>query len=291
MPVQSSERLDGLLPPEVAARAEDTGVAKVRMPPTSVFLLAVLAGAFIALGGAFYTSVTTGAGELPYGVGRALGGLAFCLGLVLVVVAGAELFTGNNLLVMAWASGRISTGALLRNWAVVFAGNFAGAVLTAAAMLLEEHHMGTGGQVGLNALTIAHSKCQLPFTAALTRGVYCNALVCLAVWLTLSCRSTGDKIIAILFPITAFVVAGFEHCVANMYFIPMGLLIMDFADPSFWETTGATPADFPDLTWPQFLTVNLLPVTLGNVIGGTVLVGAVYWFIYCRAPHRAREGR
>lgn len=282
MAAQPPLHVDGLLPPEIAAKAEDAGVAKARMPFASTFLLSILAGAFVAMGAVFYVAVTTGGGDLPYGVVKLIGGVAFCVGLILVVVAGAELFTGNNLLVMAWAGGRVPTSLVLRNWTIVYIGNFVGSVLTALIMLCTESHMASNGEVGLNALNIAHAKCQIAFVPAFTRGIYCNALVCLAVWLTMSCRSTGDKILAIIFPITAFVVAGFEHSVANMYFVPMGLFLAQFAGPEFWQAVGASPADYPALTWYQFLTGNLLPVTLGNIVGGGFFVGAVYWAVYCR---------
>ncbi|MBD3177670.1 MAG: formate transporter FocA [Armatimonadia bacterium] len=282
MAEQAPPRIDGLLPPEIAQKAEDVGVTKATMSETAMFLLAVLAGAFIAMGAVFYVTVTTGAADLPFGLGKLLGGLVFCLGLILVVIAGAELFTGNNLLVMAWVGGRVSTGLLFKNWIIVYAGNFVGSVATALIMFSTEQHMAAGGQLGLNALNIAHAKCQLEFIPALTRGIYCNALVCLAVWLTMSCRSTGDKILAILFPITAFVAAGFEHSVANMYFVPIGLFLVQIPAPEFWGAIGMSPADFPYLSWYNFVIVNLLPVTLGNIIGGGIFVGAFYWFVYCR---------
>lgn len=282
MASQSPLHVDGLLPPEIAAKAEEVGAAKARMPLAPTFLLSILAGAFVAMGAMFCTVLTTGSAELPYGVARLLGGLAFSLGLILVIVAGAELFTGNNLLVMAWAGRRASTGLVLRNWAVVYVGNFVGAVLTALIMLLTESHTSSDGELGLNALNIAHAKCQIAFLPALTRGIYCNALVCLAVWLAMSCRSTGDRILAIVFPITAFVAASFEHSVANMYFVPMGLFLVQFATPDFWQAVGVSPDSFPDLTWPRFLLGNLLPVTLGNIVGGGFFVGAIYWAVYCR---------
>lgn len=276
-------RFDALLPPEIAARAEDIGAAKAALPTVPLFMLSVLAGAFIALGSVLFTTVMTGAGGLPWGIARLLGGVSFCLGLVLVVVAGAELFTGNNLLIMALVSGKIRLRAVLRNWGIVYAGNFLGAIATAALMFLTGQFMMARGQVGLAALTIAHEKCRLDWIEAFSRGILCNALVCLAVWLCLSCRSTTDRILAILFPITAFVAAGFEHSIANMYFIPIGLFIRDLAPDALWGTTGATPDAFPALTWGRFIAANLVPVTLGNIVGGAGLVGMVYWLIYRRS--------
>ncbi|MBI4798951.1 MAG: formate transporter FocA [Desulfarculus sp.] len=280
--------MDSLPPPEMALKAEQVGLAKASMPFAKTFTLAVLAGAFIALGAVFSTTVTTGAAAWPFGVARLLGGLAFCLGLILVVVAGAELFTGNALIVMAWAGGRVSTGRLLRNWLIVYLGNLAGALGTAALVLAGEQHTMAAGAVGLNALTLAQAKCALGLVPALALGVLCNALVCLAVWLCFSARTVGDRVAAIVFPITAFVASGFEHSVANMYFIGAGLGIKALAGEGFWRAIGRSPADFPLLTWSNFLGANLLPVTLGNVIGGGALVGLVYWFVFLRGRSRDR---
>lgn len=275
--------VDALVPKEMAAKMENVGLAKVRVGPLRMFALAILAGAFIALGAIFATTVTTGAaGTLPFGVSKLLGGLVFCLGLILVIGAGAELFTGNNLIVMAWASGKVSSGLLLRNWAIVYLGNFVGSVFTAVIMLLSQQYTFAGGAIGLNALNIASGKLGYGFVQALVLGILCNALVCLAVWLSAGARSATDKILAIIFPITAFVAAGFEHSVANMYFVPIGLFIKGFAPGSFWSTIGMAPADFASLTWDNFLLANLLPVTIGNIIGGGFMVGLVYWFIYLR---------
>lgn len=274
---------DALLPPEMASKAENAGVAKANLGTLRMFALSVLAGAFIAMGAIFATTVTTGgSGALPFGVVKLLGGLVFCLGLILVVVAGAELFTGNNLIVMAWASRKVSTGKMLRNWVIVYVGNFAGSILTALMMFLGGQYAFSGGAVGVNALNIANAKVGLGFMQAVVLGIFCNALVCLAVWLCMSARSTTDKILAIIFPITAFVAAGFEHSIANMYFIPIGLFIKGGAGSEFWATAGVVASDYSNLTWNSFLVANLLPVTIGNVIGGAVMVGLVYWFIYLR---------
>lgn len=282
---ENSIRIDALMPAEMAERAETVGVKKAGLDFWTMFLLSVLAGAFIALGAVFSTTataITPGGAALPFGVGKVLGGLVFSLGLILVVVAGAELFTGNNLIVMAWASGKVTTAKLLRNWVIVYIGNFIGSVITALLVLAARQYMAGGGAIGLNALSIANAKVQLGFGQAIALGILCNALVCLAVWLTFSARSTTDKILAIIPPISAFVAAGFEHSIANMYFIPMGLLIKSTAGPEFWASIGTTPADYPMLTWGNFFVRNLLPVTIGNIIGGALLVGAVYWFIYLR---------
>jgi formate transporter FocA len=283
MPRHEGFQVDSLLPAEMAVKAEEIGVKKANMEPTRVFALGVLAGAFIALGALFSTTVTAGASAaMPYGLVRLFAGLVFSLGLVLVVVGGAELFTGNNLIVMAWASRKISTALLLRNWLIVYGGNFAGAIATAALVYLSGQYTFGNSTVGAAALGTASAKVGLGFAQALVLGVLCNALVCLAVWLTYSGRSTADKILAIVPPIAAFVAAGFEHSIANMYFIPVGLFIKAGAPESFWLEIGKTSESYVGLTWESFLVTNLLPVTLGNIIGGAVLVGAVYWFVYLR---------
>jgi formate transporter FocA len=280
--------LDAFIPPEMAAKAEDVGVKKATMGLRTTFFLSIMAGQFISLGAIFATTVATGAsGQLPFGVAKLLTGLVFCLGLILVIVAGAELFTGNNLIVMARASHRISSLQVVRNWATVYAGNFVGSFATAILMFMSKQYTFGEGSIGLTALNIANGKCSLDFLQAIALGILCNSLVCLAAWLCFSARTTTDKILSIIFPITAFVAAGFEHSVANMYFIPMGLFIKLGAPASFWEAIGKTAADYPNLTWGNFLLANLLPVTIGNVIGGSIMVGLVYWFIYIR-PSKVR---
>jgi len=274
-------RLDALLPPEMAARAEDVGVRKARLDTLSLFALAVLAGAFISLGAIFATTVSAGTGGLPYGVVRLLAGLAFSLGLILVIVGGAELFTGNTLIVMAWASGKVGSGLVLRNWAIVYVGNLVGSLATAVVMFVAGQYAFGNGSVGLTALAVGNAKAGLEFVPAIALGMMCNALVCLAVWLSFSARTTTDRILAIGPPIAAFVAAGFEHSVANMYFIPEAIAIRRFAPDAFWVAIQRGPADFPNVTLEGFV-ANLIPVTIGNVIGGAVMVGIVYWFVYLR---------
>lgn len=264
---------DALLPAEIAQRAEEVGVKKAALDAPRTLALAVLAGAFIGLGAAFSTTVTAGS-TLDFGLQRLLGGATFSLGLMLVIGAGAELFTGNALIVMAAAGGRVGPGALLRNWALVYAGNFVGAAATAALVYWSGQHQMGAGAVGENALRIAAAKCRLGFAQAVALGMLCNVLVCLAVWLCLGARSLGDRLLALFFPVTAFVACGFEHSVANMYFVPLGL----------WIRGGA---GLEELTWGRFLAGNLLPVTLGNILGGAVMVGLVYWFVYLRPARRA----
>jgi formate transporter len=273
---------EALLPAAMAARAEEVGVKKAATDIPTLLVLSVLAGAFIALGAIFATTVSAGGNELPYGVTRLLTGVVFSVGLILVIVGGAELFTGNNMIVMAWANGKVATRDLLVNWIVAFAGNFAGAILTAGLMFYTTQYTFGGGAVGLAALSTADAKASLAFVPALALGIMCNVLVCLAVWMCYGARTLVDKIVTIVPPIAAFVAAGFEHCIANIYFIPMGLFIKAGAPDSFWASIGKTAADFPALTWANFLLGNLMPVTIGNIIGGSVMVAAVYWFVYLR---------
>ena len=261
--------LDAYAPSQIAMRVREIGVTKATMPVLTMFALAVLAGAFIALGALFYTvTVTTGKeAAVPFGLLRLAGGVAFSLGLVLVVVGGAELFTGNNLIAMAWASGRVTTQQVMRNWGWVYLGNLVGAVGTAVLVWLAGVHTMSDGAVGEMMVQIARSKIALDPVSALARGVLCNVLVCLAVWLCMGARSVTDKILATVFPITAFLACGFEHSVANMYFLPIGVaLAAGTAAPL--SVTGAVS--------------NLALVTLGNVLGGTVLVALVYWSVYLR---------
>ncbi len=232
--------IDALLPGAMALKAEQLGANKARLDTLSLIALVVLAGAFIAFGAIFSTVTAAGAGDaLPYGVVRLLVGLVFSLGLILVVVGGAELFTGNNLMVMAWAGRVITLRALLRAWGIVYIGNLIGAVGTALLVFLSGHYSFGGGAVGKSALMTAAAKAQLPFFEALVLGVLCNVLVCLAVWLSYSARTVTDKVLAVIPPIAAFVAAGFEHCVANMYFLPIGLMIKKWAGEDFWHAIGA----------------------------------------------------
>ena len=278
--VFTSAGLDALPPVEMARRAEQVGVVKAGMSTANMFALAVLAGAFIALGAIFATTVTAGGGDVPFGVLRLLGGLAFSLGLILVIVAGAELFTGNNLIVMAWASRRVRTRQVVRNWGIVYLGNFAGALATAGILYIGKQYELGDGATGVQVLSIAASKTSLGFVQAIALGALCNGLVCLAVWLCYSARSTTDKILSIVPPIVAFVAAGFEHSVANMFFIPMGLLVK--SDEAFVAAQEDGLPDLSNLTWERFFGANLVPVTIGNIVGGTLMVGAIYWFVYLR---------
>ena len=267
---QSLALFDAYAPAEVAKRVREVGVAKAEAPVAATFVLAVLAGAFIALGALFFTiTMTTGAASAPppFGLLRLAAGITFSLGLILVVIGGAELFTGNNLLAMAWASGRVTTTQVLQNWGLVYVGNLVGSAGTALLVWLANIHQLDGGAVGETMVSIARAKVSLDPMTAVARSILCNALVCLAVWLCMAARSVADKILAILFPISAFVACGFEHSVANMYFLPIGLAI-----------AAGSPAP---LSIAASLT-QLTLVTIGNILGGTLLVALVYWTVYLR---------
>jgi len=264
-------------PGEIAERVESVGRIKANLPVCSTIALGVLAGGFIGLGALYFTIVVSDAG-LGFAAGRIIGGLAFSLGLILVVVAGAELFTGNNLLVMAWVSGRISLAKLAGNLVLTYLANLFGAMGLAALVVCSDHLQMADGALGRTALSIAAGKCAMPFAEAFFKAMLCNVLVCLAVWTAMAGRNVADKILAIIFPISAFVAAGFEHCVANMYFIPVALMARDH--PAFDSIPELAP-----LCWPRFF-MNLIPVTLGNLAGGAGMVGLVYWIIYRRPARR-----
>jgi formate transporter len=274
---------DELLPAEMASKAQDIGIKKAHLDILSTLALAVLAGAFIALGCIFFTVSQTSTGAaIPWGVGRVIGGLTFSLGLVLIIVGGAELFTGNNLIIMAWASRKLSTWRVLRNWGIVYVGNLLGAIATALVVFWGRHHEMANGALGATALNIGLSKVDLGFGQAIILGILCNAMVCMAVWLTYSARTTLGRIAAIILPISGFVAAGFEHCVANMYFIPLAIFIKSGASDTFWQSIGTTAANYDALCWKPFFVNNLIPVTIGNMIGGVFFVALVYWVIYLR---------
>lgn len=274
--------IDAMLPPEMALACEAAGAAKAGRDGLSLVILGVLAGAFIALGAVFMTAVLTGAETLPWGGARLLAGLVFSLGLVLVIVGGAELFTGDSLMIVAYASGRITIGALLRAWSLVYVGNIAGAMGTAVLVFLAGQYGLAGGAAGKTALAIAAAKAALPAFQLFFLSVLCNVLVCLAVWMSFGGRSTADKVMVIVPPVAAFVAAGFEHSIANLYLLPYGLAIKAWAGAEFWTGLGLdAKVAFPDLTVGAALH-NIAVATLGNLVGGSLLVGAVYWFVYLR---------
>lgn len=275
--MSGSEQLSSFTPAQMLEKASTAGIAKSKLDFWPMLLLAILAGMYIAFGGVFSTVVATGTmAAWPYGVVKLLQGIVFSTGLILVVVGGAELFTGNILLIIPLIQRKISITSMLRNWLVVYIGNFLGSIIVTIFVLLAGSHQFAGGMMGNTILTIADSKLHFSFLQATMLGVLCNILVCLAVWLSFSARNTSDKILAIIFPISAFIAAGFEHSVANMYLIPVGILLKTF-DPAFVSNLGI---DVLSLDWGIFLFDNLLPVTIGNIFGGGIFVALIYAYIY-----------
>ena len=275
------DTINALLPPAMARACEAAGATKAERDAITLVVLGVLAGAFIALGAIFMTVVLTGAGELPWGIARLLAGLAFSLGLILVIVGGAELFTGDSLMIVAYASQRITLGALLRAWSLVYIGNIAGAMGTATLVFLAGQYGFDGGAVGKTALAVASAKAGLPTVQLFFLAVLCNVLVCLAVWMSFGARSAADKVMVIVPPIAAFVAAGFEHSIANLYFLPYGLAVKTWGGSEFWAAIGQSAASYPELTVGGAVH-NIVVTTTGNLVGGSLLVGAVYWFVYLR---------
>jgi len=269
---------DAFSPKEIAERVEKIGVAKARLPLISMLMLGVLAGAFIGLGALYFVLIKSDA-SLGFATSQLLGGLTFSLGLILVVVAGAELFTGNNLLAIAWADRKITTFEVLKNWIIIFCANFIGAAGLALLVFLSGHAEMNNGAIADEYVKIATAKCTMPFWTAFFKGILCNVLVCLAVWMALAGRSVIDKVVVIVFPISAFVAAGFEHSIANMYIIPLAMLL---------ETFGNTVPNTSAITWAGFFS-HLVPVVLGNLIGGSVLVALIYHVIYRWAPGRNKN--
>lgn len=265
-------------PREISDSLRDIGHEKVTLPVDKMFILAVLAGAYIGFGAQL--SMTVGIGldtSLGIGFSRFLQGSAFSLGLILVVIGGAELFTGNNLILLSFFDKKIDLSGLLRSWTVVYVGNFIGSVLLVSIVFGGGLHAIGGGALGVEALTIANGKVNLTFVQALCRGIVCNWLVCMAIWLSMSSKETIGKIFACFFPIMAFVASGYEHSIANMYFVPMGILMKGV--PSVVAQSGL---ELTKLSWAGFLINNLIPVTIGNIIGGAFFVAALYWYVYLR---------
>ncbi|BDH46493.1 formate transporter FocA [Salmonella enterica subsp. enterica serovar Choleraesuis] len=283
--MKAENPFDLLLPNAMAKIAEEAGVYKATKHPLKTFYLAITAGVFISIAFVFYITATTGAAAMPFGIAKLVGGLCFSLGLILCVILGADLFTSSNLIVVAKASGRITWCQLFSNWLNVYVGNLVGALLFVLLIWLSGEHMLANGEWGLNVLQTADHKLHHTFIQAVVLGILANLMVCLAVWMSYSGRSLTDKVVALILPVGMFVASGFEHSIANMFMVPMGIVIHDFAGPEFWAAVGTTPDSFKDLTVMNFIINNLIPVTIGNIIGGGLLVGFTYWVIYLRRDH------
>lgn len=271
-----------LLPPAMAKVAENAGVYKATKHPLTTFYLAITAGVFISIAFVFYITVMTGSSEMPYGMAKLVGGICFSLGLILVVVCGADLFTSTVLIVVAKASGKITWRQLAYNWVNVYIGNLVGALFFIALIWFAGQHMAANGQWGLTVLQTSSYKLHHSFVEAVCLGTLANLMVCLAVWMSYSGRTLTDKILVMILPISMFVAGGFEHSIANMFLIPLGIVIKNFAAPEFWQSIGMNAEHFAHLTLGHFITDNLIPVTIGNIIGGGLLVGLTYWVIYLR---------
>lgn len=280
--MKADNPFDLLLPAAMAKVAEDAGVYKATKHPLKTFYLAITAGVFISIAFVFYITATTGTAGVPFGFAKLVGGICFSLGLMLVVVCGADLFTSTVLIVVAKASGRITWKQLGLNWLNVYVGNLFGALFFVALMWFAGEYMTANGAWGLNVLQTADHKLHHTFVEAVCLGILANLMVCLAVWMSYSGRSLMDKMFAMVLPVAMFVASGFEHSIANMFMIPLGIVIKNFAAPEFWQAVGAAPEQFSNLTVSHFITDNLIPVTIGNIIGGGLLVGLTYWVIYLR---------
>lgn len=275
---------DSLSPAQMSQFADNLGHYKVQKKPILTLISAITAGIFIAIAFVFYITVTTGAAQAPYGLTKLVGGICFSLGLILVFCSGADLFTSTILTVVPKATKKIKCRQMLLNWVLVYLGNLIGALAFVALIWFSGQYRIDNGQWGLNVLLTADHKMHHTFLEALCLGILANLLVCLATWMAYSGRSLTDKILIMILPIAMFVASGFEHSIANMFMIPMGIVIHTFADSSFWHSIGLTANTFPALTTSHFIFNNLIPVTLGNIIGG-LLVGLTYWVLHLREGH------
>ncbi|ROS04916.1 formate transporter [Sinobacterium caligoides] len=278
-----------LSPAATAKKAEDYGTVKATRPNGTAFALAISAGAFIAIAFIFYVTVTTGNAGMGWGMQHLIGGLCFSMGITMVIILGGELFTSTVLSLVPRASGRINSSRMLTNWAVVYAGNFVGSIILVALMMFAKQYMADHAQWGITAMNVANHKLQHSFGQAVVLGMLCNIMVCLAVWMAYSARTLIEKAFIVMLPVAMFVAGGFEHCVANMFMIPMGVAIQHFAPAEFWAAAGASPSDYASLTFSNFITLNLIPVTIGNILGGGVLVGMSYWAIFRRPELKAEK--
>ncbi|BET96366.1 formate transporter FocA [Xenorhabdus taiwanensis] len=272
-----------LFSPAVMAQiADDIGVYKVNKHPTVTYLSAIMAGVFISIAFVFYITATIGTSSIPYGLAKLTGGICFSLGLMLVVICGVDLFTSTVLTIISKATGRITWSQMIKNWINVYIGNLIGALFFVALVWYSGQYAVANGTWGLNVLQTADHKMHHSFIEAICLGILANLMVCLAVWMSYAGRSLIDKLFALILPIGMFVASGFEHSIANMFLIPFGIIIKNFAPDEFWLKVGTTPERFPQLNVSSFITDNLIPVTIGNIIGGAVLVGLAYWLIYLR---------
>lgn len=272
--------MEPLTPEQMTRLAEEAGTTKINKKPATTFLLAMTAGAFIAIAFVFYTTAMTGTADMAWGISHLIGGIAFSLGLILVVVCGGDLFTSTVLTTLAKMNKRVSWFQMFRNWGIVYAGNMVGASIFVLLIWNAGVYLNAGGNWGHTVLNIAQHKIHHSFTEAVTLGILCNIMVCLAVWMTYACRTVADKFLVLVLPVAMFVATGFEHSVANMFMIPLGIVVKSSASVEFWNIIGVSREAFADLTVSNYLLKNLIPVTLGNIIGGGVFVALTYGKIY-----------
>ncbi|HHG3111727.1 formate transporter FocA [Vibrio parahaemolyticus] len=287
MAVTSSQTRQDFSPKEMMAEAEKFALSKANKTSSMTLGLAIMAGAFIGLAFLFYITVTTGSANTGWGLSRLAGGIAFSMGLILIVICGGELFTSSVLSSISWANKQISFGKMLSIWGKVYVGNFIGAMFLLALVTAAGLYQMDAGQWGLNALNIAQHKLHHTLLQAFALGVLCNLLVCLAIWLTFSSANAMTKALMTILPVAMFVSSGFEHCVANMFMVPLGIVIANFAPESFWASVGVPASQYADLNVAHFISANLIPVTFGNIVGGAVLVGLANWCIYRRPELKA----
>ena len=274
--------IDAYSPQQIAARIDAVTAVKAKDSKAATFWLGINAGVFIALGAQFATLIMSDSG-LHSGLTAVVAGIVFCLGLIMVVVAGAELFTGNCMIFIGYMEKRISTKRIFDHWNISLIGNLVGSLIVVGFMYWTHQFEFYDYMVGAKALLIANKKVNLTFPAAFSKAVLCNAMVCMAVWVCFSARNVADKIMTLVFPIAGFVASGFEHLVANMYFIPMGLFLKGNPEVvAAAEKMAGKTLDLSNLTWKGFIVINQFPVLLGNVFGGVLLAGLAFWFIYLR---------
>jgi formate/nitrite transporter len=278
--------IDCAVPKQMALKYEAAGVKKGKeLDFWATFVLAIHAGIFVAMGAGFYTvvsSATTGT-QVSYGLMKFAAGLAFCTGLAMVILCGSELFTGNAMIVLAWSSGRVTTYQMAKNWVIVYIGNFLGSLIIAALQLWGKTYQNASYQVGANAMSFAQTKCNREWGQCYCLGILCNIMVCWAVWMTLSAREASSKLMVFILPITAFAAQGFEHCVANMYFLPIGMMVKTYAIPAMWSNLSKNPdIDYPAVAVGQCVIYNFIPATLGNYSGAIFFIGFIYWYLYLR---------
>ncbi|MDF7667086.1 formate transporter FocA [Orbaceae bacterium ESL0727] len=276
--------VDSFSPAQMTQIAEELGDYKANKHPSATLLSAILAGIYISIAFVFYITATTGTATVAFGLAKLIGGICFSLGLMLVVCCGTDLFTSTILTILPKMTHKISWMRMFRNWILVYIGNFIGAIIFVIIIWLAGQHMVAKGLWGLNVLQTADHKLHHTFIEAVCLGFLANLMVCLAVWLSYAGRSLLDKMLVMILPVAMFVASGFEHSIANMFMIPMGIVINNFASPEFWQSIGASPETFRQLTVENFFLHNLIPVTIGNILGG-LAVALPYWALYLRKPH------